>query len=94
MTTGSPTLERLFPLEFPVAILLAANVLEPVINGLHGLQVWIFGFVHNYGWTMILLALIVKGFFWPLNTMQFKAMLKTQKIAPPLKALQPKDKTD
>jgi YidC/Oxa1 family membrane protein insertase len=43
---------------------------------------------------MILLAAIVKLCFWPLNTMQFKAMLKTQQIAPQLKALQAKYKND
>ena len=32
--------------------------------------------------------------FWPLNTMQFKAMLNTQKIAPKLKALQQRYKND
>ena len=81
-------------MEFPVAILLATNLIQPIVDGLHLTQTAIFGVVHNYGWTMILLALIVKGLFWPLNTMQFKAMLKTQRIAPQLKALQAKYKND
>jgi YidC/Oxa1 family membrane protein insertase len=81
-------------LEFPVAILLATNLIQPIVDGLHLAQTSIFGVVHNYGWTMILLALIVKVLFWPLNTMQFKAMLKTQQIAPKLKALQAKYKND
>jgi membrane protein insertase Oxa1/YidC/SpoIIIJ len=54
-------------LEFPVAILLATNLIEPIVEGLHGVQTSIFGVVHNYGWTMILLAAIVKLLFWPLN---------------------------
>jgi YidC/Oxa1 family membrane protein insertase len=81
-------------LEFPVAILLAANIIQPIVDGLHFVQTYIYGLIHNYGWTMILLAAIVKIGFWPLNTMQFKAMLKTQKIAPQLKALQAKYKND
>jgi YidC/Oxa1 family membrane protein insertase len=81
-------------LEFPVAILLAANIIQPIVDGLHFVQTAIYGVIHNYGWTMILLAAIVKICFWPLNTMQFKAMLKTQQIAPQLKALQAKYKND
>ena len=79
---------------FPVATLLATNVIEPIVNLLHVSQVDIFGVVHNYGWTMILIAVIIKMAFWPLNTMQFKAMLKTQQIAPKLKVLQARYKND
>ena len=81
-------------MEFPVAILLATNLIEPIVEGLHGVQTSIFGVVHNYGWTMILLAAIVKLLFWPLTSMQTKAMLKTQQIAPQLKAIQAKYKND
>ncbi len=79
---------------FPVAALLATNIIDPVVAGLHWAQVTLFGVIHNYGWTMILLAAIIKICFWPLNTMQFKAMLKTQQIAPKLKALQARYKND
>jgi YidC/Oxa1 family membrane protein insertase len=82
-------------LAFPVAaLLLATNIIDPVVALLHEAQVAIFGVIHNYGWTMILLAAIIKLCFWPLNTMQFKAMLKTQQIAPKLKALQARYKND
>ena len=80
---------------FPVAtLLLAANIIQPIVDLLHGVLAFIYGIVHNYGWSLILLALVIKVAFWPLNTMQFKAMLKTQQIAPKLKALQAKFKND
>ncbi len=79
---------------FPVATLLATSIIDPLVNLLHLAQVSLFGVVHNYGWTMILIAVIIKAFFWPLNTMQFKAMLKTQQIAPKLKELQARYKND
>lgn len=80
---------------FPVAtLLLAANIIQPIVDLLHGVLAFIYSVVHNYGWSLILLALVIKGAFWPLNTMQFKAMLKTQQIAPKLKALQAKYKND
>ncbi len=81
-------------MEFPIAALLAFNPLEPVVSLLRFVLGAIFHVVHNYGWSLILLAASVKILFWPLNTMQFKAMLKTQQIAPKLKALQAKYKND
>jgi len=81
-------------LEFPIATWLAFNPIQPIVDLLHAVLTAIYGVVHNYGWSLILLASIVKLAFWPLNTMQFKAMLKTQQIAPRLKALQAKFKND
>ena len=82
-------------MEFPFATLLAfINPLLPVIALLHAALSAIYAIVHNYGWSLIILAGTVKLLFWPLNTMQFKAMLKTQQIAPKLKALQAKYKND
>jgi YidC/Oxa1 family membrane protein insertase len=81
-------------LEFPIAAWLAFNPIQPIVDLLHAVLATIYGVVHNYGWSLIILAFIVKLAFWPLNTMQFKAMLKTQQIAPKLKALQQKYKND
>jgi len=50
--------------------------------------------VHNLGLSLILLAALIRGLFWPLNTAQFKAMLSMQKIAPKLKKLQERHKND
>jgi YidC/Oxa1 family membrane protein insertase len=81
-------------LEFLFAAWLAYNPIQPIVDLLHAVLTAIYGVVHNYGWSLILLASIVKLAFWPLNTMQFKAMLKTQQIAPKLKALQARYKND
>jgi YidC/Oxa1 family membrane protein insertase len=82
-------------LTLPLAALLATNIiLDPVVAGLHWVLEHIFGLVHNYGWSLIILAAMVKILFWPLNSMQFKAMKKTQEIAPQLKALQARYKGD
>jgi YidC/Oxa1 family membrane protein insertase len=82
-------------LAFPFAPLLATNVvLDPIVAVLHWILGHIFAVVHNYGWSLMILAAGVKLAFWPLNTMQFKAMKKTQEIAPQLKALQARYKND
>jgi len=82
-------------LALPLAALLATNIFfDPIVGVMHGVLAAIFGVVHNYGWSLMILAAIVKLAFWPLNTMQFKAMKKTQEIAPQLKALQARYKND
>ena len=79
----------------PFPTLLAfPNLLGPIVGVLHAFLGVIYGVLHNYGWSLIALALIVKGAFWPLNTFQFKSMLKTQELAPRVKALQAKFKGD
>ena len=74
--------------------LLAFNVLQPIVDLLHGVLDGIFRVVHNYGWSLIILAGGVKAIFWPLNTLQYKSMLKTQQLAPQLKALKERHKND
>jgi YidC/Oxa1 family membrane protein insertase len=79
----------------PFATLLATNVFfDPIVAVMHGVLAHIFAVVHNYGWSLVILAALVKLAFWPLNTMQFKAMRKTQEIAPQIKALQARFKND
>ena len=71
-----------------------ANPFLPIIDALRALLTGIFSVVHNYGWSLILLAAFVKLAFWPLNTMQFKSMLKMQQLQPKMKALQQRYKDD
>jgi YidC/Oxa1 family membrane protein insertase len=81
--------------EFPLVPLLAfGNVLQPIVDLLHAVLGSIYHVVGNYGWSLILLALIVKAIFWPLNTMQYKSMLKSQMVQPQIKALQLRYKND
>ena len=50
--------------------------------------------ISNLGWSLIILAVLIRLLFWPLNTAQFKAFLSMQKIAPQLKKLQTRYKAD
>jgi len=70
------------------------NPLSPIVSGIAFVLTAIYSVVHNYGWSLILLALLVKAAMWPLNTMQFKSMLSMQELQPKLKALQAKYKND
>jgi YidC/Oxa1 family membrane protein insertase len=50
--------------------------------------------IHSLGWSMVILAALIRLVFWPLNTAQFKSMMKMQKIAPLMKRLQDRYKDD
>jgi YidC/Oxa1 family membrane protein insertase len=74
--------------------LVAISWLDPIVNFLFGIVQMIDKPVGNFGWSMIILAGLIRLVFWPLNTAQFKAFLKMQKIAPLLKRAQEKYKDD
>jgi YidC/Oxa1 family membrane protein insertase len=75
-------------------LLLAASWLDPIVNALWTIVSAIDGPIKNYGWSLIVLAALIRLVFWPLNTAQFKAFLNMQKIAPQLKKLQARYKDD
>ncbi len=57
---------------------LGANPLQPIVNFLEFVIQSLNSVTHNYGWSLILLAVLVKLVFWPLNTFQFKSISKMQ----------------
>jgi YidC/Oxa1 family membrane protein insertase len=74
-------------------LLLATNVvLDPIVAFLSSVLKNLTSVTHNFGWSLILLALLVKLVFWPLNSMQFKSISKMQALQPRIKALQAKFK--
>ncbi|MFZ0030330.1 MAG: YidC/Oxa1 family membrane protein insertase [Candidatus Cybelea sp.] len=75
-------------------VILAASWLDPIVNALYALVSWIDKPIGNLGWSLVILAAIIRLVFWPLNTAQFKAFLSMQKIAPQLKRLQERFKDD
>jgi YidC/Oxa1 family membrane protein insertase len=78
-------------------LLLASNpVLDPIVAGMTTVVAYINAFVppHNLGLSLVLLAVLFRVVFWPLNAQQFKSMMAMQKIAPKIKALQAKYKND
>jgi YidC/Oxa1 family membrane protein insertase len=55
---------------------------------------WLHGIVHNWGWAIILLTIIIKSVFYPLNHASARSMAKMKVIAPKLKALQERYASD
>ena len=49
---------------------------------------WMHGFIHNWGWAILLQTLIINLALLPLRLSQMKSMLKMQRVAPQIKAIQ------
>ncbi|MGH8852488.1 MAG: membrane protein insertase YidC [Casimicrobiaceae bacterium] len=49
---------------------------------------WLHALVHNWGWAIVLLTILIKSAFYPLNHASARSMAKMKVIAPKLKALQ------
>ena len=72
-------------------VILATNAfLDPIVNGITAILDAINSVVHSRGWSLVIFALGFKLISWPLNTKQFMSMIKMQKLAPQMKALQTK----
>ena len=81
-------------MEFLVPLFAFANPLAPIVALLHAALEGVNSVFHNYGWSLIVLALLVKAAFWPLNSFQFKQMTKMQALSPKIRALQQRYKND
>ena len=55
---------------------------------------WINQYVHNYGFAIVILTILVKIIFWPLGNISYKSMRGMQKLQPQMKKLQEKYKDD
>ena len=49
---------------------------------------WLNSVIHNWGWSIIALTIIIKSAFYPLNHASARSMAKMKVIAPKMKALQ------
>lgn len=69
-------------------------LLDPIVAFLSTVLTTITSVTHNFGLSLIVLAVLVKLVFWPLNTMQFSSISRMQALQPKMKALQAKFKGD
>jgi YidC/Oxa1 family membrane protein insertase len=53
----------------------------------HGLK-WIYKYVPNWGWAIVVLTLVVNMLLFPLRISSYKTTLKMQRVAPEIKAIQ------
>jgi YidC/Oxa1 family membrane protein insertase len=76
-------------------MLLLANIFQPLIDVFEA----VLKFFHNslgvpWGWSIVLLTVVIRALLIPLTLKQFRSMQKLQQLAPELKAIQNKYKDD
>jgi YidC/Oxa1 family membrane protein insertase len=49
---------------------------------------WLHGIIGNWGWAIVVMTIIIKGAFYPLNAASARSMAKMKIVGPKLKALQ------
>jgi YidC/Oxa1 family membrane protein insertase len=49
---------------------------------------WLHGLIGNWGWAIIVMTIMIKGAFYPLNAAAARSMAKMKIVGPKLKALQ------
>lgn len=65
-----------------------------IANPIYMALLWINTFVGNYGWTVIILTILIKSLFWPMTQASFRSMEKMRVVQPQLKKLQDRYKND
>jgi YidC/Oxa1 family membrane protein insertase len=63
-------------------------IAEPLFYGL----LWMYHFVPNYGWAIVLITIGINMVMFPLKVKSMRAMQKMQKVAPEIKSIQEKYK--
>ena len=58
-----------------------------ISDGIIVLMRWLYGFIGNYGWCIVIIALGFKLLTFPLNQMQVKGMQKMAELRPELEAI-------
>jgi YidC/Oxa1 family membrane protein insertase len=80
------------------SVVALANPLTQILDVLVAGASWVldklYAFTHNYGWSMVLLALGISLLLLPLSLQALKSMTEAQALAPYLKRLQQRYKND
>ena len=63
-------------------------VADPLFHGLK----WLHSYIPNWGWSIVVLTLILNMLLFPLRISGYKTTLKMQRVAPEIKAIQEKYK--
>ena len=82
----------------PLTPVLLANffspLFDPLVRGMGDVLTGVHHVMPSYGWSLVIVALIVRVAIWPLSNMQFRSMAEMQKVQPLVKQLQAKFKND
>lgn len=84
---GPKNQERLQQLAEGLELTVDYGMLWFIAQPLFAVLKWIHSIVGNWGWSIILLTVLVKAIFYPLNATSFRSMAKMRKLSPKLQAM-------
>nr|MBO2515431.1 membrane protein insertase YidC [Gammaproteobacteria bacterium] len=70
------------------------GMLTPLAQPLFWVLSWVHKLVGNWGWSIVIVTLLIKAVFYKLTETSGRSMAKMRKVAPRLKALQERYKDD
>lgn len=71
-----------------------ANVFDPLVHALSDVLTGIHMVVPSYGWSLVILGLVVRLAVWPFTVMQFRSTAEMQKVQPLVAKLRTQHKGD
>jgi YidC/Oxa1 family membrane protein insertase len=66
------------------------GLLTIIAKPLFALMTWIYSLIGNWGWTIVVLTILIKAAFYPLSAASYRSMAKMKLVAPRLQALKEK----
>lgn len=66
------------------------GLLTIIAKPLFALMTWIYSILGNWGWTIVVLTILIKAAFYPLSAASYRSMAKMKMVAPRLQALKEK----
>lgn len=66
------------------------GLLTIIAKPLFALMTWLHSLLGNWGWTIVVLTILIKAAFYPLSAASYRSMAKMKMVAPRLQALKEK----
>ena len=66
------------------------GLLTIIAKPLFALMTWLYSLIGNWGWTIVVLTILIKAAFYPLSAASYRSMAKMKLVAPRLQALKEK----
>jgi YidC/Oxa1 family membrane protein insertase len=66
------------------------GLLTIIAKPLFALMTWLYTILGNWGWTIVVLTILIKAAFYPLSAASYRSMAKMKLVAPRLQALREK----
>jgi YidC/Oxa1 family membrane protein insertase len=76
----------------PLQALVNFGWMEIVADPLFRVLKWLHGYVPNWGWSIVILTLVINMLLFPLRISSYKTTMKMQRVGPEVKAIQEKYK--